>query len=54
MNEEEAAKEETVVIRWSYKPALSIENTRIPSTLTEANEKKEKVPRTYTFSSMLI
>lgn len=38
-------KEETVTITWSYKPPLTTENTRIPSTLTEASEKKEKVPR---------
>lgn len=47
-------KEETVTITWSYKPPLTTEKHQNPSTLTEANEKKEKVPGTYTFKSMLI
>lgn len=33
--EEQEGKEETVTVGLSYKPALTTENTRIPSTLTD-------------------
>ena len=36
---EGGGKEEIVTIGLSYKPALTMENTRTPSTLTEASDK---------------